>query len=512
MLWLLLVVTISWNSCWTYALVSPEPSSQQPQQKQPPKADSICRREVLIGTAAAVNVLVSSSTATNAAETETVDMAAISAARAKAPTSFTEFVMENKPKTPQPAPGIEEAPVDMDKINAARASSSSTGNRLLGGTKSIIPITDPPPLLSIKGGKNGKSTIKIPRVGYSFYKTAPDQAARCTTLALLAGIRHFDVASQYGSNTEIAKSLKKYLDIGLTGLDVNSAETNPTVLEQFQSIRVAGDEHGSSSIVGGAGSNTALAPPPLGSLGRRGRREGLFISHKVSNAEQSSTDAAAVRRSVKTAIATLGCTYLDMVSLHSPLTDKERRLTSYQALLDLRDSGFVQTVGVCNYGLAALQEIAAAGLELPAINQIELSPFNPHKDIVDWCDKYGIAVSCSAWSKLSGVDGPAEGWDILSKLAQEKKLTKAQVLVRWSLQKGYICVPRSGSGSKVERVAIAENSYGGVNLASSSLLTRDELKLLDDLDVSYRAGKLGRRDGWNDSDVTGPEWDPTDFV
>ena len=102
-------------------------------------------------------------------------------------------------------------------------------------------------------------------------------------------------------------------------------------------------------------------------------------------------------------------------------------------------------------------------------------------------------------------------------------MTKAQVLVRWSLQKGYICVPRSGSAYKIERVAIAENSYGGavvikqgkLSMATdadkleSATLTSDEMAILDGLDIQYKAGKLGRRDGWSDADVTGADWDPT---
>lgn len=427
-----------------------------------------------------------------AAETgEPMDMAAITAARKK----FFDDDSSN---------------IDMNKINAARAN----GSNVIPTARAIIPVVDPPPTLSIRGGIGGKSAIKIPRVGYSFYKTAVDQAERCTNLALRAGIRHLDVATSYQSNPPIAKALKPYLDVGLAALNF-SDEKDDKVLDRLDAANLAGEQHAKTTM-GGAASGL-LSPAPLGSAGRRGRREGLFLSHKIFNDEQS-IDATAVRRSVKAAIATLGCSYLDMVSLHSPLTDKAQRLASYQALLDLRDSGFVKSVGVCNYGLGPLKEIAAAGLELPAVNQLELSPFNAHKDVVDWCDKNGINVACGAWSKLSGADGPTEGWDALSKLAQQKKMTKAQVLVRWALQKGYICVPRSASASKVERLAIAENSYGGVNPSeemedgSSFILTSAEMDLLDSLDVGYKAGKLGRRDGWTDSDVTGPEWDPTDFV
>ena len=81
--------------------------------------------------------------------------------------------------------------------------------------------------------------------------------------------------------------------------------------------------------------------------------------------------------------------------------DKECRLASYQVLLELRDAGFVWSVGVCNYGVTPLQEIAelVGGdnlANLPAINQLELSPFNTHSDVVQYCDRNGIAVGCVA--------------------------------------------------------------------------------------------------------------------
>lgn len=399
---------------------------------------------------------------------------------------------------------FEEPSIDMSKINAARASSttSKTPPGIIKTARAIFPIDDPPPNLSIHNRPS--SSLPIPRIGYSFYKTASDQAERCTAVALRSGIRHFDVASSYGSNPQIAKTLERYLNLGLEGLDFSNEK--PEVLERIDAIRRAGEMHSQKTI--GGGSNPALSPAPMGSTGRRGRREALFIHHKVSNSEQS-TDPVAVRRAVKQTIGELKCSYLDMVSLHSPLTDMDRRLATYQSLLDLRDSGFIKSVGVCNYGVAPLQEIVAAGLDLPAVNQIELSPFNAHKGVVDWCDQNGVGISCGAWSRLSSADGPTEGWDVLSNLAQQKGMTKAQVLVRWSLQKGYICVPRSASASKVERLAIAENSYGGVNEKPPSFqLTSEEVRLLDSLDISYKAGKLGRRDGWTDSEVRGPDLGP----
>ena len=422
--------------------------------------------------------------------------------------------------------------IDMDAINAARAKTPDVGkwfdkDSFLGGTTDnqfrfggdkqqpraskprpnvIKAQADPPPLLRV-----GESPyqVSISRVGYSLYKTQPEQAGRCVSLALKAGVRHFDVGTLYGTNSAIAPVLKKYLDTGEAAIDT-SAE-NPELLDLLDAVNRRGGEHSSQTLSFG-NSKSIMAPPPAGSIGRKGRREGLFISHKLSNSEQS-TDRVQVRRRVKSEIAVLGVTYLDMVSIHSPLTDPERRIETYRTLLDLRDSGFVKSVGVCNYGIGALEEIAAQGLDFPVVNQLELSPFNQHTDVVNYCKKKGIGIACSAWSRLSSADGPQDGWAVISKIAEKKSMTKAQVLVRWALQKGYVCVPRSSSSSKVERKAIAENTYGGVNpVGGSFVLTEEEMNILDSLDEGFKAGKLGRRDGWLDEDVTGPDWDPTAFL
>jgi diketogulonate reductase-like aldo/keto reductase len=504
---------------------------QQQQQHNYYCQESMNRRDALIrtvGTAAATGaslaaplVVLPSRSAAATEETASVDMDVINAAR------------NNKPRL---VTTVSDTPEDMEKINLARSSSSSR-MAVSSNSSSSSSMSDPPPLLSIPrgaGGVDGRQsrTIKIPRIGYSFYKTPVDQTARCAALALLAGVRHFDVATDYESNAEIGKALQVYLNAGMAGMIRNNnadllllQDEKPELIDQFEVIARNGEMHANALLTSSSSSSSSsisISPPPQGVTGRRGRREGLFIHHKISNTEQRSSEnndddgAVFLRRAVKNAIATLGCSYLDMVSIHSPLTDKARRLGSYKVLLDLRDSGFVKSVGVCNYGVAALQEILDANddLDLPVVNQLELSPFSQHHDIVDWCNKHGVAVSCSAWSKLSSADGPTEQWDILSKIAQRKQMTKAQVMVRWALQKGYICVPRSSSASKVERLAIAENSYGGVNSGgggagnSPFILTQEDMSILD----SFPAGKLGRRDGWTDSDVTGPSWDPTNFV
>ena len=417
--------------------------------------------------------------------------------------------------TAAPAKSMADLPkgesVDLAAVKAAQLKGPDIlSSSFKAGGKSILPINDPSPLLAIKGGLSGKSTIKIPRVGYSFYKTLPDDAARCTALALRAGVRHFDVGTLYGSNAQFAMTLKKYLDVGITAVDFSAEK--PELLGLLDATKVNGDMHSLKTV--SSGLLSAGVPIPSGSIGRKARREDLFISHKLANSEQS-TSRVDVRRAVKEQIAVLGTQYLDMVSIHSPLTDRNRRFETYATLLQLRDQGFVKSIGVCNYGIGPLNELKEAGLDLPSLNQLELSPFNTHKDVLSWCGENDISIGCGAWSKLSGANGPQDEWAILAELAKKKGMTKAQVLVRWSLQKGYVCVPRSSPASKIERIAIAENNYGGVNnpeLGNGCILSEEEMERLDALNVSLSAGKLGRRDGWSDDDVTGVDWDPTLYI
>lgn len=415
--------------------------------------------------------------------------------------------------------------IDLAAFNAARTSVGGGSASVARSTRGSRTDSDPSPFLSIRGGRGGKSTLRIPRVGYSLYKTKPEEVTRCIQLALRCGIRYFDTATSYGSLDEARVAFGRYLNGSLSKRS-EYADEKPELLQLLDDTNLAAQVHAIQTM--GYRSNS---PNIDGSAGRRGRREELFISHKLSNNEQS-TDIITVKRHVKDAIARLGVGYLDMISIHSPLTDPERRIVTYRALLELRDAGFVKSIGVCNYGLGPLEEIQKLiGVnvlgnvkvsDLPAINQLELSPFNTHRDVVQFCDKNGIAVGCAAWSKLSGVDGPSDQWTVLSEVAKARGMTKAQLLVRWSLQKGFVCVPRSGSSTKIERLAIAENSYGGVNpqpqieidsdMSPSFVLTNEHMKLLDDLDVGYKAGKLGRRDGWDDIDVLSPNWDPTDYA
>eukprot|EP00804_Cyclotella_cryptica_P008640 CCRYP_007590-RA/>CCRYP_007590-RA protein AED:0.05 eAED:0.05 QI:143/1/1/1/1/1/2/1575/479 len=342
-----------------------------------------------------------------------------------------------------------------------------------------------------------KSTTRVsmPLIAYSLYKTSPEQSPRGLALAFRAGVRHFDMATTYGNFDVVAPMFRQYWSSGK--IPWRFEEEKDELLQTLDATRAAAEKYDYDSIGGSSGTKLR---------GKQRRRREVFVTYKLSNGEQS-TDPVAVRRTVKNLLSQLDTTYLDLVCLHSPLTGPDRRLATYKTLLELKNEGLIRAVGVCNYGFCHLRELTMHGLPLPSVNQLELSPFNMHDPIVRFCQQNNVQLSCAAWSRLSSTDGPVKQWSKLGEVAKARGVTKAQVLVRWALQKGFACAPRSGTGSKLERIAIAENSYGGV---VNFELSTEEMRLLDSLDINYKSGKLGRRDGWNDEDVTGVDWDPTE--
>jgi diketogulonate reductase-like aldo/keto reductase len=83
---------------------------------------------------------------------------------------------------------------------------------------------------------------------------------------------------------------------------------------------------------------------------------------------------------------------------------------------------------------------------VPAVNQIELSPFLQQREVCSACEKHGIAIE--AYSPLTR--GERLGHPVVVRVAQALRRSPAQVLLRWGLQHGFIVLPKS---TRAERIA-----------------------------------------------------------
>lgn len=142
---------------------------------------------------------------------------------------------------------------------------------------------------------------------------------------------------------------------------------------------------------------------------------------------------------------------------------------------------------VCGYGYAngcvcllQLEELLASSPRIaPAVNQIEVHPFNTRTDITSFCATNNITVEAYApLARAMRFRHP-----VVTELAKKYSCSPAQLLVRWSLQKGYVPLPKSTKKERIEANA---------NVEGFTLVDEDVKKL----------------DGCDEYLVT--DWDPTD--
>lgn len=142
-----------------------------------------------------------------------------------------------------------------------------------------------------------------------------------------------------------------------------------------------------------------------------------------------------------------GLGYIDLLLIHSPTQGKRKRLETWKAMQEAVESGKVKSIGVSNFGERHLDQLLNwEGLTIkPVVNEIEISPWCMRQDLSDYTKSLGLQVI--AYAPLSHsyrINDP----DATS-VAKANGVTNAQVLIRWSIQKGYIPIPKTKTISRL---------------------------------------------------------------
>ncbi|MDX2286321.1 MAG: aldo/keto reductase [Bacteroidia bacterium] len=172
-------------------------------------------------------------------------------------------------------------------------------------------------------------------------------------------------------------------------------------------------------------------------------REALFITTKVNNADQGYEQTL---RAFDASLRKLDCGYIDLYLVHWPL--KATRRDTWRALERLYAEGRVRAIGVANYLEPFLDELAGYASVVPAVNQVEFSPFLYLKSLLDRCRRDGIQLQAyTPLGRGARLQDPR-----LLRLAEAYGKTPAQIILRWALQLGVSAIPKSAS-----RQRLAEN-------------------------------------------------------
>jgi len=166
-------------------------------------------------------------------------------------------------------------------------------------------------------------------------------------------------------------------------------------------------------------------------------REDVWVTSKYERFDND------VQGAVRTSLHKLGLAHLDLYLVHSPesiVNDDVEGL--WGRMVDIREAGLAKSIGVSNFKLDLLQRIVKMGKRLPAVNQIELHPYNyaSWKDVLEFSAKHGIITE--AYSSLAPITKYYGGAldPVLATIAQRIGGTPGQVLFKWAHAKGFVVV------------------------------------------------------------------------
>lgn len=219
--------------------------------------------------------------------------------------------------------------------------------------------------------------VNIPILGFGVFQIPVEKTEQAVIDAIKAGYRHIDTAQSYMNETEVGLGVK----------------------------------------------NSGVA------------REELFVTTKIW-IENVSYDG--VMDSFQGSLNRLGLTYVDLLLIHQPYNDV---YGAWRAMEELQKAGKIRTIGISNFAIDRAVDLSLFNEVTPAINQIEINPFNQQTEAIEALKAQGICPE--AWAPFAeGKNGIFQN-EILSEIAKKYNKSIAQIILRWLVEQGIVVLAKT---------------------------------------------------------------------
>lgn len=236
--------------------------------------------------------------------------------------------------------------------------------------------------------------VEIPKIGFGTYKLEDGaQTYEAVTEALKVGYRHVDTAQVYGNEVSVGKA-------------INDSQV---------------------------------------------ARQDIFLTTKLWNTVSTYEEAMVT---FQESLDRLQQDYVDLLLIHWPnpihVRDNDAWVTRnaevWRAMEDLYQAGKVKSIGVSNFRQHHLEKLLETAQVVPMVNQIKLAPGLEEKELVAYCREKGMLLE--AYTPLGR--GTVLNNETISQLAEKYGKTNVQIALRWSLDKGFLPLPKSATLKNIE--------------------------------------------------------------
>lgn len=193
-------------------------------------------------------------------------------------------------------------------------------------------------------------------------------------------------------------------------------------------------------------------------------REDIFVITKIYPTQFDQPEEA-----IEQALEKLDIEYIDMMLLHHPGTNDVK---AYKAMEKYVEEGKIRSIGLSNWYIEELEEFLPEIDIMPALVQNEIHPYYQENDVIPYIQELGIVVQ--GWYPFGGRGHTSEllNDETIVEIADNHKVSAAQVILRWNLQKGVVVIPGSSNPDHIK-----ENTE-----IYDFELTSDEMNKINSLD------------------------------
>ena len=138
--------------------------------------------------------------------------------------------------------------------------------------------------------------------------------------------------------------------------------------------------------------------------------------------------------------------YLDLYLIHQPLGDY---YGAWRAMTELCKEGKIRAIGVCSFYPDRLADLIAFNEMPPAVNQVECNVFFQQQKAQEYMKSKGVQMQ--SWAPFAEGHNDLFHNETLAAIGAKYGKSVAQVVLRWQLQRGIVCIPKSTKKERMEQ-------------------------------------------------------------